>query len=158
MRWFVPCKLGEEYPETKFLDWAKGTRVFGETGKILKLTGIDVGMKAGWADCPEEFRDYTAVSERGALTLENYQVGKWNFEKLLLEIQDAEFEERLIGRKKAKLIGFRYREDGILGHYVTGDRYEHFYEPVNIEFAYTEYTGSEYIHFDFQGGKENDRY
>ena len=149
MRWFMPCKLGETYSETKFLEWTNGTRVFGKTGKSLKLREADVGMRADFSDCPEEFRNYIADDERGGIHLESYNVGKWNFEYLTMEIPDAEFDERLLGKKKVRLIGIKYSEDGLLGHFITCDRYEHFYEPINIEPVYKEFTDRQYIHFEF---------
>lgn len=152
MKWFMPCKLGEFYPETKFLEWTNGTRVFGETGKSLKMIEADVGMKGDFAKDPEVFRTYRADYESGGFCLESYSVGKWNFERFIMEIPDAEFEERVIGKKKVRLIGVKYRENGLLGHYITCDRYEHFYEPINIEPVYTEFTDRQYIHFDFEGG------
>lgn len=152
MKWFMPCKLGENYPETKFLEWTSGTRVFGETGKRLKMIEADVGMKGDFAKDPEEFRSYRADYESGGFCLESYNVGKWNFERFIMEISDAEFEERVLGKKKVRLIGVKYSENGLLGHYITCNRYEHFYEPINIEPVYTEFTDRQYIHFDFEGG------
>lgn len=150
MRWFMPCKLGETYPETKFVDWVNDTRIFALTGRQLQLKGIDVGMEAEWCDEPEIFRGYLSYTDRDELHLESYNAGKWNFEKLVLEVDNSEFETRILGKKKCRLIGFKYDENGLLGHYITCDRYEHFYEPINIELTYKEYVGYQYIHFDFK--------
>ena len=150
MKWFMPCKLGALYPETKFVDWTNGTRIFGETGKLRKMTEVYVGIKAAWADVPEEFRGYGAYDERGGYHPDTYNIGKWNFERFVMEIPDAEFEEKVLGKKKVQLIGVKHSEKGLLGHYITLDRYEHFYEPINIVPVYTEYTERQYIHFDFK--------
>ena len=152
MRWFMPCKLGEIYPETKFIEWTNGTRVFGLTDRHLQLIEVGVGMRADFVEEPEVFREYIANSERGRHHLESYSVGKWNFERFILEIPDSEFEERVRGKKKVRLLGVKYSEDGLIGHFITCDRYEHFYEPINIELVYTEYTDRQYIHFEFEGG------
>lgn len=152
MRWFMPCKLGETYPETKFIDWINEARVFGLTGRHLQLREVDVGMRIDFAEDPEVFRTYSAYTERGELHLESYSVGKWNFERFILEIPDSEFEEQVRGKKKVRLLGVKYSEEGLLGHYITCDRYEHFYEPINIEMVYTEYVDRQYIHFEFEGG------
>lgn len=158
MRWYMPCRLGEWYPETKFLNWTNwesgtsGARVFGLTGRQLQLRRVDVGMDGSFSDEPEVFREYFSYTERDSLELETYNAGKWNFEKLILEVPDSEFEERVIGKKKVRLIGFGYDENGLLGHYITCDRYQHFYEPVNIDLVYREYNGHQYIHFEFEGG------
>lgn len=150
MRWYVPCKLGEMYPETEFLSWVNGTRVYGYTGKELQLIEVNVGMKADWACVPEEYRDYVSIKNKCVNSLEKYNVGKFNFEKMILEISDSEFEERLLGKKKVRLIGLRYSESGLLGHYITVDRYEHFYEPIEIKVMYSEMKNNRYIQFKFK--------
>lgn len=149
MKWFMPCRLGEIYPETKFLDWTNDTRVFGLTGQKLQLIEAEIGMRADFASNPEEFRTYIANNEKGGLRLESYNIGKWNFERLILEIPDSEFEPRIDGKKKVRLLGVKYSEGGLLGHFITCDRYEHFYKPVDIKLVYTEYNERQYIHFDF---------
>lgn len=153
MKWYMPCKLGERYPETKFITWVNGTRVFGATGRQLQLIDIDIGMRAEWSATPEEHRTYGACDESGGYHLDTYSIGKWSFERQVMEISDSEFAERLIGKKKARLLGVRYSESGLLGHYVTCDRYEHFYEPIDIELRYSEVSDKQYFHFTFEEEK-----
>jgi len=150
MRWYMPCKLGEFYPETRFLEWTNNTRVFGKTGRMLQMIEAECGMDGSFCSEPEVFRGYVARTKDGSTVLESYSVGKWNFERFILEIPDALFKEQLQKRKKSRLIGIKYDENGLLGHYITCDRYEHFYEPINIELVYTEFKDRQYIHFDFK--------
>lgn len=158
MKWYMPCRLGEKFQQTKFVGWEKDTRIFVATGEEFQLTGIGVGMKAEWAKGDAEiFRDYTCIDERGKIRLESYNVGKWNFENLMLEVPDREFEARMVGKRKARLIGFYFRDGAVFGHFMTCDRFEHFHEPVDIDLQYTGIERYKYIHFDFKEDAVNGR-
>ena len=149
MQWYMPCKLGEWYPETKFITWVNGTRVFGTTGRKLQMVDACYGMPSDHLP----YREYVARTESGIIVLDTYNEDKWNFERFIMEISDSEFAERIIGKKKSRLLGVRYSENGLLGHYITCDRYEHFYEPIDIELRYTEVTDKQYFHFTFEEEK-----
>lgn len=159
MKWYMPCRLGEKFQQTRFVGWEKDTRIFVTTGEELQLIGIGKGLKAEWAKGEAEiFRDYNCRDERNKMVLETYSVGKWNFENLILEVPDKEFDEvRIMGKRKARLLGFTYRDGEILGHFITCDRYEHFWEHIDIELQYTEIERYKYIHFDFKEDVVNGR-
>jgi len=142
VKWYLPCKLGEQFIFYEFYAWKNGMRCRKPRDELMTLYRISPGMEAGWSGLPEWWRDIDAYS--GARHLSKFVHCNDYFIQYQLEISDYEFEYADMSNKVqvkkgtlGRLIGLLYEDEGVLGEYaLKSNPTKHFKIPLNFNLEY----------------------
>lgn len=127
---YLPCKLGEEFTERKFKEWVNGERVYID-GHKRKLVGFTNGLFH-----PDYFTEDVII--------EYDPSGKWGqgfIAKYKISVpigQTGKLSEMgFPGNRKAKLYGLCIKGGMTMAEFITTDRYEHLYYPIEDQLQYS---------------------
>ena len=132
MQIYLPCKLGEKFTAFKFKDWANGERIYENNSEPYVLTGFSKGLFYPQVYASGHIIGYDPTGKFGkdfeCRYILSIPLGKEG------ALEDFGFP----GKRKVMLYGLRYIEGQLKAEFITTDRYEHLYYPIQDTLIYSE--------------------
>lgn len=127
---YLPCRLGEEFAEQKYVCWENGKRIYKEGEKRI-LKGFDKGLYNPTINANGKFLTYDATGENSQDFIPKYKVS------IPLGKQAKLSEMGFPGSRSVKLFGICLKEGKVTAEFVTTDRYEQLFYPIkdNLNYA-----------------------
>ena len=120
---YLPCKLGENFIERKFVTWENGKRIYKD-GENFGLYGFDKGLfSSSIIAIPlSSYQKFFSYDESGRFSQEYVPKYKISVDlDTVYKLSDIGFPSG----KKAHLYGLFKKDNSLYAKFVTTDRYEH---------------------------------